>query len=392
MKNRYIILSMLALLILAGCKPAAPVAPSETPTIIPTPIPPTETPQPSATTDPTALRFIEIPEQITIQGEAFLSLDAYAFLRFRRSSASEMNWNITGGEHVTATINDGVLAAVPSEPAWTGSETLQVEACEPDGPCATQTITYSVLEETAFNGARVTFVGNSGFLITVGDKKVLIDAFFEGFPDGYILPENVQDALVNARPPFEDIDLILATHDHADHFSAQWVRQHMQNNPDAIFISTSQAAEQLANLGERVIAADPVAGSPVQVEANGIQVEAIYLSHGTPPSGVAETFNNAYIITIDGIKCFHTGDIEDLNNVVRYNLVTQNIDLAFIVPFYLRDGSARNTLENWIGAKFLFPIHYQYTQPAFRADQILSNYPAAIIFSQELETWYMPPQ
>ncbi len=142
------------------------------------------------------------------------------------------------------------------------------------------------------------------------------------------------------------------------------VRQHMQNDPKAMFISTAQAASQLADFGNRVIAVDPVAGTPVQVEANGIQVEAIYLPHGYPPDDPNEVFNNAYVVTINGIKFFHSGDIADLNNVLPYHLADQSIDLAFILHFFLQDDGLKSVFLEGIGAKYLFPIHCVYTQPA----------------------------
>jgi hypothetical protein len=41
----------------------------------------------------------------------------------------------------------------------------------------------------------VTFVGNAGFLITVGDKKLLIDATFRGYKDVYELPPDIQEKI-----------------------------------------------------------------------------------------------------------------------------------------------------------------------------------------------------
>ena len=72
---------------------------------------------------------------------------------------------------------------------------------------------------------RVTYVGNAGFLIAVGDKKILIDALFSGFPGGYTLPEEIRDKMALGRPPFDGIDLALATHSHGDHFESGLVRR-----------------------------------------------------------------------------------------------------------------------------------------------------------------------
>ncbi len=247
-------------------------------------------------------------------------------------------------------------------------------------------------DKSSFNQVQVTFVGNSGFLIAVGDKKVLIDAFFEGFPTGYTLPANVRDLLVNAQSPFENVDLILATHAHDDHFSAAMVRQYLQTCPTAVFVSTTQAASQLSGFGDRVIAADPVEATPVNLEANGIQVEAIYISHGYPPNDPNEVFNNAYAVTLNGITFFHTGDIADLQDVVQYDLRDKHIHLAFIQHFHLRDGGFRNLLNHDLRATYLFPIHYQFSEPVFDASTVLSNYPEAVIFYGELENWFTPTQ
>jgi L-ascorbate metabolism protein UlaG (beta-lactamase superfamily) len=236
----------------------------------------------------------------------------------------------------------------------------------------------------------VTFVGNSGFLIAAGDRKVLIDAFFEGFPPGYILPANVRDLLVNAQPPFDHVDLILATHAHGDHFSAAMVRQYLQTCPNAVFVSTTQAASQLPGFGDRVIAADPVEASPVRLEANGIRVEAIYMSHGYPPNDPKEIFNNAYIVTLNGTTFFHTGDIADLRDVEQYRLADKHLDMAFIQHFHLLEGGVGDLLKHSIRATWLFPIHYQFTEPVFDAGLVLSNYPQAVLFNNELESWFMP--
>ncbi|MBL6983054.1 MAG: MBL fold metallo-hydrolase [Anaerolineales bacterium] len=250
-------------------------------------------------------------------------------------------------------------------------------------PTATPVPTNTLAPTIDLNGVSVTFVSNSGFLITVGDQKVLIDALFEGSP-----PDTVQTLLLNAKPPLDDVDLILATHNHPDHFSATLVQQYMENNSKAIFMSTKQAASQLTGFGDRVIIIeDPVVGSPVNVEVNGIGVEAIYLNHGYPPNDPSEVFNSGYVVTIDPVKFFHSGDIGDLQDARQYNLAEQKIDLAFIQHFFLLDDNARSLIDKVVGAKYLFPIHYKFTTPAFDEYKIKNYFPDAIIFSSELESW-----
>jgi len=242
---------------------------------------------------------------------------------------------------------------------------------------------------------RVTFVGNAGFLITVNDKKILIDALFSGFPGDYILPREIQDKLALGLPPFDNIDLVLATHSHGDHFDASLVRRFLSNNPAAVFASTPQATALLADFPDRVIAFAPAKNKTATAEIQGVHVEAVYLSHGAPPEGRTEILNFAYLATIDGVTLFHSGDIDisqfSYDEFRALRLPEKKIDLAFMQHFYLGDVPAEQKLiQEGIAARHIFPMHYQYTVPPMNPESVLRNYPDAILFKAELESWVMP--
>lgn len=255
------------------------------------------------------------------------------------------------------------------------------------------TTTPQVTAEAFFGGTRVTYVGNSGFLITVGEKKVLIDGLFSGFHGVYQLPLNVQSLLVHALPPFDDIDLIIATHNHGDHFSASMVQTHMQNNPQAMFVSTSQVTNQIKGFDDRVITLEGSAGNPAQKEINGIQVEAIYLFHDIVASGETEIMNQGYVINLDGVTVFHTGDMDasllSPEKLKEYDFPGKQIDIAFIQHFYLSDLAFRSFYIDVLQSKYIVPSHYKLTAP-INTEIIENNYPGAVIFTEELQNWVMP--
>ena len=60
------------------------------------------------------------------------------------------------------------------------------------------------------NQKTITYVGNSGFLVTTGDKKILVDGIFSGFTPEYKQPAEIQELIINSQPPF-DASLILQT-------------------------------------------------------------------------------------------------------------------------------------------------------------------------------------
>ena len=240
--------------------------------------------------------------------------------------------------------------------------------------------------------AKVTFVGNAGFLIETGGKKILVDGFFKGLPGEYLLPQPVQDALTGARPPFNDIDLILVTHSHGDHFDAGMVRQHMKNNPRARLASTAQVTAQLAEFGDRILTMAASAGKPIQADIGGIAVKAIYMSHGRVPEGEVETVNNAYLVTAADTTFFHTGDIDlSLLDTSRPLSPGKRIDLAFLAHFFL-DGNpmTQKFIKEWVNGRYLLPIHYHFTTPVYSRERVLKFYPEAIVFDKELQSWTMP--
>jgi L-ascorbate metabolism protein UlaG (beta-lactamase superfamily) len=241
----------------------------------------------------------------------------------------------------------------------------------------------------------VTFVGNAGFLITVGDKKILIDATFRGYKDVYELPPDIQEKIAKAQPPFDGIDVILATHAHGDHFNSDLTRQYMKNNPNTIFASTAQLTATLKDFPDRVITFNPSMGKTDLKELRGISIEAIYLPHGSYDANKTEILNYGYIVNLNGVKLFHTGDVDtqlfSFDEFRAYQIPEKNIDLAFIQHFYLTDNSSETKfVMEGIGSRFIIPIHYYYTTPPIDTAFVISNYPDAVVFRKELQNWVMP--
>jgi L-ascorbate metabolism protein UlaG (beta-lactamase superfamily) len=232
---------------------------------------------------------------------------------------------------------------------------------------------------------RVTYVGNAGFLIAVGQRKILIDP----------MPEEAKDAVENARPPFNDVNLILITHNHGDHFNAPMIRQLLKKVPGARLISTAQVTGQLTEFGNRIVTLAATKEKRGQTDIDGIQVQAIYLSHGTPPPGREESVNFGYLVTVDAIRLFHSGDIDlSLVDMTVPLSPGKRIDLAFLSHFFFSpDPQEQKFVKEWVNGRFAIPIHLKFTRPAFDADQIKlikANYPDAVLFEKELQTWDMP--
>ncbi len=247
------------------------------------------------------------------------------------------------------------------------------------------------------NTAEVTYVGNAGFLIKIGDKKILVDALFKGFAGDYILPEQIQEKLTLAQAPFNDVDLIIVTHAHGDHIDPAMLREHMKNNPKAVFVSTKQTVDALNTrdtldlFHDRRFGFNPSKEKSDKQDIKGISIEAVYLPHGPD----ARIINNGFIVSVNGISFFHTGDVDfdqfTFEEFRSLQLPEKKIDLSFIQHFYLtNDSTSKLFVTKGIGGKYIIPIHYHFTTPSFDASIVKENYPDAILFDKELASWEIP--
>lgn len=196
----------------------------------------------------------------------------------------------------------------------------------------------------------VTYVGNEGFLIEAGGKKILVDALFGGWEADWCRtpPDSVVELIKAARPPFDDIDLIAVTHAHVDHFDAKIAAEHMRHNLRGILVCTERARQQLDSVGcspevrcrIRVI---PTQGDSVRdMEIAGIDLSIFPTPHGAYWETDEKTGEQVdrhrnvqhleFVFAVDGRTIYHSGD-SSVNDFERYRLSGLDrfrIDLAFL--------------------------------------------------------------
>ena len=96
---------------------------------------------------------------------------------------------------------------------------------------------------------KVTYVANEGFLIESQTKKVLIDVIFNtGFGQYLVATKDIQKKLHKALPLFNDVDLVLVTHKHADHFEQVSVGRHLINNSNVYLFCPLEVQKQIEML------------------------------------------------------------------------------------------------------------------------------------------------
>jgi acetyl esterase/lipase/L-ascorbate metabolism protein UlaG (beta-lactamase superfamily) len=335
--------------------------------------------------------LLRVQNQAVLPGDSFTAIALGEHVQDVDHAPAEITWSFAGGEELDLVVADGVLTVRASDETWRGSETVQLRACDAGGACGSQEVTFTVLDESDLV---VTYVGNEGFLIISAGKKILVDALHRS----RMSPE-IMALLENAQPPFDGVDLILVTHNHADHFDPEMVGQHMTNNPEALFVSTYQAVADLQaeyagwdEIQERVTSVRLEPQGSLQQTINGVPLEMIELPHGDP--GLQPPHNIGFLITLGEHKLLHTGDLVpasvDLPYLQAYDLPSKQIDVLFMAHLMLLDQSYHDLLEQAFPTRYLIPMHLDPARDRLNYNTISEYFPEAITFRAELASWLMP--
>ena len=117
----------------------------------------------------------------------------------------------------------------------------------PASPAASPSAQESGHSAPTGNAPTVTYIANEGFLIEAAGKKVLVDALFDsGFGTYLSPPQEALAQMTGAREPFADVDLLLVTHPHGDHFNPKLVVEFLRNQARCRLIAHTQTVDQSA--------------------------------------------------------------------------------------------------------------------------------------------------
>lgn len=190
---------------------------------------------------------------------------------------------------------------------------------------------------------RVTYLANEGVLIE-GPCAVLVDALLRDSLGSYARhPPDVQEKLETARPPFDKVDLALATHYHLDHWDPGAIARFLGSNPRAVFASTPEATAMMPYAVRERVKALVAGGEPAaaRIEGSGARVEAIPLEHGRTP-------HLAYRIDCGGRILVHLGDASPSEANFARLAQSGPVDVAMVPFWWLTDaGGLAFVKDRW---------------------------------------------
>lgn len=239
-----------------------------------------------------------------------------------------------------------------------------------------------------------TYIGNEGFLVSNGDQKILIDALNEN-PWRYVgTGERIFGMMTEVRPPFEGVDVCVASHAHADHNSGRMSAALLRRHPRLVYASSPEACDSVLTaagadsgaIRSRVLAVDPPWNSVEKRALNGVPLEFFGVNHAGP--GEPEYKTLATVIEIGDLRLLHLADEAAASNIAHYQAAAaslQDIDIVFADRFFIADSTGQSVLREMIKPSCIILMH---ARPA-EIDEFLAApnplHPILVVFREQLE-------
>ncbi len=239
---------------------------------------------------------------------------------------------------------------------------------------------------------KITYIANEGVLIESAEKKVIIDALFDKYYDEFHHPsESLLEKMISGEAPYNDVDLLLSTHVHRDHFAPTMAGRFLNGHKETRMVASAQMAKSLAeDYAEGASVTNQVEGIVLdslihEREVNGIKVKAFFIKHAGG-SRFRKIENMGFVIEIGGKRILHLGD-SDMNaeRFAALDLKSMNIDIALIPYWSMLEDPGVSIIKNSIQPKHLLAIHFPKvgSPPAEKA--IAGNLPDAKILKEVFE-------
>lgn len=169
---------------------------------------------------------------------------------------------------------------------------------------------------------RIVYISSSGVMLCCNGRKILIDALHTeafGFWSG--VPDVILEKILRAKAPFNQVELLLFTHNHRDHCSYELVRS--MDNQDIPVISPEKIKKQ-----RKISLYEP----EIVFHNELFEITAIETMHMTPYVDIV-TPHFSYYIKIGDKKLFFNGDA-DIKSRKLCDLV-ERLDIDVLVINYV---------------------------------------------------------
>jgi len=249
----------------------------------------------------------------------------------------------------------------------------------------------------------ITYIANCGFLCESPSQKVLIDPFGTSFGNLFNLSSTeTMTKIENGTTPFDQINLVLITHIHGDHFDPFPAEKFLLQNKQAQLVCPPQVRQQMKDSCQQFTQIDAQILSPQlsmselkTMTVNGIQLTVVRMQHGTNRSlqGVdykdytdyEKTEDYGYLFDLGDKVIFHQGDGCLKINQEALDKLNPKVDIAFL-SYFDWDTSSFNLLKDKLHSQNIILMHETKPAKERETEEFKEMESKLVLFNEKLES------
>lgn len=262
---------------------------------------------------------------------------------------------------------------------------------------------HTAMDETT--SIEVTLLANEGILIQWNGIKILIDGMHENENEMFSgLSQNIlEDLIAGEKPLYRNIDYILFTHCHFDHFSADVTEAFLKEHRVKGFMLPDRQSQEFTSLrdtaklqADKTWLLDLPLGDKKEIklsESKGFSLTVFRAIHAGEQ--YLDVENYCYLLNFNGRKIFIIADSDYDSNYFSKMLPDDTIETAFVNPLFLSIGGGRDVITHALKPEKLVVYHipFEDKDPAgFRKltmrniERYRSSLPPVFVLWNELQT------
>lgn len=206
----------------------------------------------------------------------------------------------------------------------------------------------------------LTYIANAGVLLRINNKKILIDGLCASeIPLFKNTQPDIYEKLIAGVPPYDNIDLMLITHNHSDHFDAEMCGNFLKQSPNTFVIANSDVISRIKDYvckenWESLIELQPKTYCREKIKVKDIVIEAISMLHDG--HNYSDVNNLAFLIEC-GKKVLHLGDAAFVKENSEALKLEDGIDLLIANFPWVCLPAARKIIKENIKPQKLAIVH-----------------------------------
>ena len=226
-------------------------------------------------------------------------------------------------------------------------------------------------QENIHDGIKITLVANAGVLVEHNGIGLLMDGIHheEGYPFSQV-SENDMELMRQGADIFANLDYLLFTHEHPDHFTPQYVSEHIRlRSAKGVFLPNandgSPALALLLNHLEKLAIPHYTLGlEPGKTKRFAVADDLVVTVIGTRHMGpqYQAIRNDCFLLTLGGKNLLFTGDADYVAGYFENALAGVTVDAVFVNPIFYHNSNGQEIINEVFRPRDIVIYHMPFEE------------------------------